>query len=101
MKKILIVMIGFCLLTACTDPHLNQLKKDTLDTSITSFWEKEASKKSTLWNEAMAYCNKQSVDEKPNCAIIGSVEGEMQMKTMLSKGMTKAPEYASNPDDCF
>lgn len=97
MKKITLLLIGLSLLTACSESPLDKLKSDKADHAILPFWEKEAKAKSSLWNEAVSYCEQNQ--DKPNCGAIKSIQfDESMLKSMTPK---KVPAYGSNPDECF
>jgi len=86
---ILASAIVFTILGGCSvHTTMQKLKSDSrFDDMNSVFWAKEHDSKSTLWNEAIAYCKKYS--EKPNC-------GTVMQVYIVSNGSTDVPAYGSS-----
>lgn len=79
----LIIFISILLLSACSKTPLQKLASDHLYPDLNSaYWAKEQSNKTSLWTEAVAYC--QQNKEKPNCSAVMEVY-------VITNGSTEAP----------
>lgn len=66
MKKIFLSLFILFLFTACTEEVMKKLQSDTYEPNLsTSFWNKEISENSELWQQALPYCQEHPL--KVNC----------------------------------
>lgn len=76
-KKMIFLVAAVLILNGCEKSPLQKLKSDTRDGSLTElFWAKEYSNNSTLWKDAVTYCDANK--NKPNCVLVEKVKPKMK-----------------------
>ncbi len=91
MKKVFSLFLGIfiLILSGCSKSPMDKLASDNRYPDMNNiFWGKEQDNKTQLWQEALAYCNKNP--EKPNCKSIILV-------STISNGSTTLVPLNSNP----
>lgn len=92
MTKFVILLIGLCMISACSQSPLSQLTSNQLQSDLTpTFWQNLIKSDPEMWQQALSYCSSHSL--KPNCALVI----QTNVASIIHNGSTQLVPLNSNP----